>query len=135
MSALNLNKVLLCGRLTADVELKMTTNGRHVVAFTLAINRPRSKDGAQQTADFLSCVAWDKTAEFISQYFGKGDSVFICGKLQTRNYKDRDGKTIYKTEVIIDEAQFVDNKTQQTPAPDPMAEYEELEGGEADLPF
>lgn len=110
MSALNLNKVIMCGRLTADLELKKSQSGLSVVSFTLAINRPKAKDSAEQAADFPSCVAWGKTAEFITKFFKKGDSVCVIGKLQTRSYKNREGRTVYVTEVNIDEAHFVDNK-------------------------
>lgn len=145
MSALNWNKTELCGRLTADAELKQTQSGLSVVTFTLAVNRPRAKDSTEQKADFISCVAWDKRAEFIAKYFGKGDSIFISGKLQTRNYKARDGHTVYITEVVIDEAQFVDSKPAAEPAEkeNPVkailggntANFEELDPSDQDLPF
>ena len=111
MSVLNFNKVMQCGRITADIELRMTQGGQSVVSFTLAVNRPRSKDGTEQKADFLQCVAWDKTAEFIQKYFHKGDALFIVGKLQTRSYKAREGHTVYVTEIVVDEAHFVDSKS------------------------
>lgn len=138
MSVLNLNKVLLCGRLTADTELKKTQSGRSVVSFTLAVNRPRTKDtkDGEKTADFLTCVAWDGTAEFISRYFGKGDSLFVSAKVRTRNYKDRDGRTVYVTEFYIDEAQFVDAKSRAGEAPQIEVPniYDNDDGGD-DLPF
>ena len=111
MSALYFNKVMQCGRLTADVELRVTQGGQSVVSFSLAVNRPRAKDGAEQKADFLQCVAWEKTAEFISKYFHKGDALFIVGKLQTRSYKAKEGHTVYVTEIVVDEAHFVDSKS------------------------
>ena len=109
MSALNLNKVILCGRLTADIEIKLTQSARNVATFTIAVNRPKAKDSTKQEADFVPCVAWDKTAEFIRDYFHKGDSVCIVGKIRTRNY-EKDGRKVYITEVVIDEAHFVDSK-------------------------
>lgn len=133
MSVLNLNKVILCGRLTADAELKATQSGRSVLSFNLAINRPRGKDSTEQKADFISCVAWDKTAEFISKYFHKGDSVCIIGRLRTRNYKDKDGRAVYVTEVYIDEAQFVDNKAPTAQSGE--APILEPNAGEDGLPF
>ena len=145
MSALNWNRTELCGRLTADVELKQTQSGLSVVTFTIAVNRPRAKDSTEQKADFISCVAWDKRAEFIAKYFGKGDSIFISGKLQTRNYKARDGHTVYITEVVIDEAQFVDSKAAAAPTEreNPVkavlgggaADFEEISPDDQDLPF
>lgn len=131
MSALNLNEVLLCGRLTADVELKQTESGRSVITFNLAINRPRGTNSTAQAADFPSCVAWDKTAEFIAQYFKKGDSLYIRAKVRTRNYKDKaTGRTVYVTEFVADEARFVDNKTTHEEPP----QFETINDSD-DLPF
>lgn len=132
MSALNLNKVTLCGRLTADVELKGTTNGTSVVFFTLAVNRPRGKDGEQQKADFFECIAWDKTAEFIAKYFRKGESLYIEGALRARQYKTSTGLAVRSIEVNVSEARFVDNKS--TAATNNAPQLEEI-GENEDLPF
>ena len=114
MSSLNLNKVILCGRMTADPELKQTASGIAVVSFTLAVNRryqTKSTDGAQaQQADFISVVAWRQTAEFISRYFRKGSALCITGSIQTRSWQDQQGQKRYATEVVADEAMFVDSK-------------------------
>ena len=114
MSSLNLNKVILCGRLTADPELKQTTSGIAVVTFTLAVNRryqSKTADGAQaQQADFISVVAWRQTAEFISRYFRKGSAICVTGSIQTRSWQDQQGQKRYTTEVVADEAMFVDSK-------------------------
>ena len=114
MSSLNLNKVVLCGRLTADPELKQTQSGIAVVTFTLAVNRrfqSRTADQAQaQQADFISVVAWRQTAEFISKYFKKGSALCVTGSLQTRNWQDQQGNKRYSTEVVVDEAMFVDSR-------------------------
>lgn len=135
MSVLNYNKVIECGRLTADVELRMTQSERSVVSFTLAVNRPRPKDGTEQKADFLQCVAWDKTAEFISKYFHKGDALFIEGKLQTRSYKAKEGHTVFVTEIVIDEARFVDSKSDAAAQPSgALPSFEPLSTDEQ-LPF
>lgn len=117
MSNLNLNKVVLAGRLTADVELKQTPSGVSVCSFSIAINRRFANDGAQNT-DFITCQAWRSTAEFISKYFKKGSAICITGSIQTRSWKDTNGNTRYATEVVIDEAMFVDGKndTQGTEA-------------------
>ena len=117
MSSLNLNKVVLCGRLTADPELKQTTSGIAVVSFTLAVNRrfqAKGADGApaQQQADFISVVAWRQTAEFISRYFRKGSALCITGSIQTRSWQDQQGQKRYATEVVADEAMFVDSKNE-----------------------
>ena len=121
MSSLNLNKVVLCGRLTADPELKQTQSGIAVVTFTLAVNRrfqSRTNDQAQaQQADFISVVAWRQTAEFISKYFKKGSALCVTGSLQTRNWQDQQGNKRYTTEVVVDEAMFVDSRNEGAAAP------------------
>lgn len=114
MSSLNLNKVVLCGRLTATPELKQTPNGIAVITFNLAVNRRFSKEGEQQ-ADFIPCVAWRQTAEFIHKYFDKGNSICITGSIQTRTWKDSKGEKRYATEVVADEAMFVDSKSEEQP--------------------
>ena len=113
MSNLNLNKVVLCGRLTADVELKQTQNGIAVATFTLAVNR-RAVQGKPQETDFISCQAWRGTAEFISKYFNKGSSICVTGSIQTRSWNDNNGNKRYATEVVVDEAMFVDSRSDPT---------------------
>ncbi|MBO5790395.1 MAG: single-stranded DNA-binding protein [Clostridia bacterium] len=114
MANLNLNKVVLAGRLTADPELKQTQSGIAVLSFTLAINRrfQKSADGQapQQQADFITCVAWRQTAEFISRYFHKGSCLCVTGSIQTRSWQDQQGQKRYATDVVVDEAMFVDSK-------------------------
>ena len=110
MSCLNLNKVILAGRLTSDPELKMTTSGISVTSFTLAVNRKYIKD-QQQQADFINIVAWRQTAEFISRYFRKGYAICITGSIQVRSWQDQHGQKHYATEIIADEAMFVDSKS------------------------
>lgn len=112
MANLNLNKVILGGKLTADAELKSTNSGTSVTQFTIAVNR-RGKDG-EQSADFITCVAWKGTAEFITRYFRKGSSICVVGRIQTRSWKDQDGNNRYATEVVVDEAMFVDSKGEST---------------------
>lgn len=109
MANFNINKSILGGRLTADVELKQTPSGVSVCSFTLAVNRRYSKDG-QQEADFINCQAWRQTAEFISRYFRKGSSLCITGAIQTRSWTDQNGQKRFATELIVDEAMFVDGK-------------------------
>jgi single-strand DNA-binding protein len=115
MSNLNLNKVVLCGRLTADPELKQTQNGIAVVSFTLAVNRrfTRGADGqGNSQADFINCVAWRERAEFIARYFHKGSSICVAGQIQTRTWNDQQGNKRYATEVVVDETFFVDSKSE-----------------------
>lgn len=110
MANFNLNKVIIGGRLCADVEIKTTGNGTSVTSFTVAVNRPKRGKVGEQIADFISCTAWRNTAEFISKYFKKGSSICLCGVLQTRTWTDGDGKKHYATEVVAEEAYFVDSK-------------------------
>lgn len=137
MASLNLNKVILCGRLTADVELKTTQSGVSVCSFTLAVNRKYSKEG-EQAADFINCVAWRQRAEFIARYFRKGSSLCITGEIQTRNFTDQGGNKRYVTEVMVDDANFVDSKNEgsQAAAETPItAEEFETIADDDDLPF
>ena len=109
MANLNLNKVILGGRLTADVELKQTPSGVSVCTFGLAVNRKYQADGQQQT-DFFNCTAWRGTAEFICKYFKKGSSICIVGSLQNRTWTDQQGTKHFATDVLAEEAMFVDGK-------------------------
>lgn len=114
MANLNLNKVILAGRLTAEPELKQTQSGISVLSFSIAVNRRfsgRGEDGQQaQQVDFINLVAWRQTAEFISRYFHKGSSICVTGSLQVRPWQDKQGQKRTSTEVIVDEAMFVDSK-------------------------
>ena len=109
MANFNFNKVTLGGRLTADPELKQTASGLSACTFTIAVNRRYSKDG-QQEVDFINCQAWRQTAEFICKYFKKGSSICISGAIQVRSWNDTQGNKRYATEVVADEAYFVDSK-------------------------
>lgn len=117
MASLNLNKVVLAGHLTATPELRRTPTGLSVTSFSIAINRRSSKnaEGAQnqQNVDFINIVAWNTQAEFITRYFKKGSAICITGRLQTRNWTDQQTNTKrYATEVVVDEAYFVDSNGQ-----------------------
>ncbi|MBQ9315102.1 MAG: single-stranded DNA-binding protein [Clostridia bacterium] len=106
-----MNKVILMGRLTRDPEVRYTTTNNTLVAsFSLAVNRRFARQGEERQADFINIVAWDKTGEFCSKYFKKGQQVGVVGRIQTRNYDDKDGKKVYVTEVIAEEAYFADTK-------------------------
>jgi single-strand DNA-binding protein len=97
------------GRLTRDVEVRYTNNNTLVASFSLAVNRRFAKEG-QTDADFINIVAWDKTGEFASKYFRKGQQVAVVGRIQTRQYDDKDGKRVYVTEVVAEETYFADSK-------------------------
>ena len=109
MANFNFNKVILGGRLTADPELKTTTNGNVVTSFSIAVTRrfAKSSDGqSNQQSDFINCVAWRQQAEFITRYFKKGSSICITGSLQTRTWTDQQNNKRYVTEVVVDEVNF-----------------------------
>ncbi len=114
MSNLNLNKVVLAGRLTADPELRQTPSGVSVIRVSIAVNRRRgrSSDGEQQQqqTDFITLVAWRQTAEFISKYFRKGSAICVTGSIQTSTWTDQQGQKRYSTEVVVDDAMFVDSR-------------------------
>lgn len=105
-----LNKVILMGRLTRDPELRSTTGGVDVTNFTLAVDRSYTKAGAEKETDFLDCVAWRGTAEFVSRYFKKGMQVAVSGRIQTRKWKDQQDQRRVSVEIVVDEAFFADSK-------------------------
>lgn len=105
-----MNKVVLVGRLTKDVELRTTPQGVSVCSFTVAVNRRFKNANGEYEADFINCVAWRQTAEFLSRYFSKGRMVGISGSIQTRSW-EKDGERRYATEVLAEEAYFVDSKS------------------------
>ena len=101
-----MNKAIIMGRLTADPELKQTHSGISVTSFTVAVDRPKDKDG-NKTADFISVSAWRERAEFISRYFAKGDPIIVDGRIQTRNYEDKQGNKRTAVEILCEHAEFV----------------------------
>ncbi len=112
MANFNFNKVILGGRLTDTPELKTTGTGVPFVNFSIAVNRPYSKnsDAQQQNVDFINIVAWRQRAEFVTRYFKKGSSICIVGSIQTRTWTDQQGNKRYATDVVADEVSFVDSK-------------------------
>lgn len=104
-----MNKVILLGRLTKDVELRTTQNGKSVTTFSIAVNRRFAKEGQTQ-ADFINCVAWGSQAEFITKYFNKGSMISVVGNIQNRSWDGQDGKKNYTTEIIVDEVYFAGGK-------------------------
>lgn len=113
------NRVILIGRLTKDLDLRRTQSGHSVVSFTLAVNRRMSQQG-QPDADFINCVAWNKTAENMAQYLSKGSQVAVEGRIQTRNYDNAQGQRVYVTEVVADSVSFLETRNSR-PAASPMA--------------
>lgn len=100
-----LNKSIIMGRITAPLEIRQTQSGLPVLQFTVAVDR-YTKQGEEKKADFITCVAWRQTAEFIARYFGKGRMIALTGHLQSRTYDDKNGSRHYITELIVDEASF-----------------------------
>ena len=100
-----LNMITIQGRLVADPEMKKIPSGTHLISMTVACERPRNKDGDKVT-DFIPCIAWAKNADFIQQYFHKGDMLIIQGRLQSRNYETQDGQRRIAYEVSVSEANF-----------------------------
>ena len=129
-----LNKAILMGRLTADVELRSTPNGKKVCSFTLAVAR-RGQDAG---TDWVDCVAWEKTAEFISKHFSKGQLMAVAGRIQTRNWEDNNGGKRKAVEVVVEEVHFAEGKkdgqgkSQSAGGFAPMAG---LPDDDSDLPF
>lgn len=108
MVALNLNKTILGGHLTTDPELKQTPSGVSVTTFSIAVNRRGNKN----EVDFINCVAWRQTAEFVCKYFKRGSAICVMGSIRTRSWQDNNGNKRNTTEVIVDEALFVDSKSE-----------------------
>lgn len=137
----NFNKVILGGKITADIELKQTQSGVSVCSFSVAVNRRKTAEG-EQKADFINCVAWRGIAEFVSKYFRKGSSICVTGSIQTRSWEDQNKQKRYATEVVVEEACFVDSKGEgndtQTSGQPSFANMEAVpfeEGTDDDLPF
>lgn len=111
-----INRVVLVGRLTRDPETRKTQTGLSVCSFTLACDRIVKKEDGQQTADFINCVAWRQSADFLSDYAVKGSLVGVDGKIQTRSY-EKDGQRVYTTEVLADVVQLLETKKSASRAP------------------
>lgn len=136
-----LNHIVLMGRLTRDPELRHTTTGTAVASFSLAVDRDFGKGEEKQT-DFIDIVAWRGTAEFAARYFGKGRMAVVSGRLQLRDWTDRDGNKRRSAEVVADNIYFADSKRDGTapvnvdgPDVPSQADFAELTDDDGDLPF
>lgn len=109
-----MNKVILMGRLTADPEIRNTTDGKAVASYTLAVDRRVARGATGQTADFIRCVAWEKRAEFAEKYLHKGAKIVIAGRIQTGSYTKTDGTKVYTTDVVVEEQEFAESKGVET---------------------
>lgn len=117
-----LNNVILMGRLTRDVDLRYSQGSNTAVGrFTLAVDRDYQKEGEERVADFINCVSFGKTAEFIDKHFTKGSMLAVVGSIQTGSYDNKDGQKVYYTEVLVNKASFTGEKREQgaQPAPQP----------------
>ena len=153
-----LNHITLLGRLTRDPELRRTQSGTAVASFTIAVDRDFApKDGGERETDFIDCVAWRSTGEFVSKYFQKGSVIAVSGRLQIRNWTDKDGNKRRTAEVNVENAYFAGSKSNQPEATvayqsggayddtlkyaqnlmngAPVSDYALLEGDDSSLPF
>ena len=134
-----MNNVTLIGRLTRDPEVRFTTGGVASTKFTLAVDGRKNEDGTQHT-DFISVLAWRKTAELICQYCRKGSQIGIIGKIQTGSYQDETGNTKYTTDVVVDQLKFLSSKeqnqeqTQESKESD-SSDWSNIDINDDDLPF
>ena len=144
-----MNKVVLMGRLTRDPEVRYSQgeNALAIARYTLAVDRRFKRDG-EQTADFINCVVFGKSAEFTERYFRQGMRVVVCGRIQTGSYTNRDGVKVYTTEVVVEEQEFAESKAasasnsgyQASPSPSPSADIGDgfmniPDGIDEELPF
>lgn len=142
-----LNKVILGGRLTDNATYKQTPNGTAVATFTVAVNRKYTANG-EKKADFINCVAWRNTADFVNNYFGKGQGIIVVGSLQQRSYEDKNGQKRIVYEVVADEVSFAGSKQENQKQEDrggltvPKSKgfdlsqgWDDFEEVDSDLPF
>ena len=137
-----MNKIILIGRLTRDVEMRYGTNNNNtaIARYTLAVNRPYKQNGGQE-ADFLPCIAFGKTAEFAEKYLAKGMRVAIEGRIQTGSYTNRDGQKVYTTDVVVERQEFLEKRADNSQLDFGAAEsyddrYMDIPDGiDEDLPF
>lgn len=124
---MNLNKVTLIGRLVRDPEPKETQSGTHVVSFSVACDRMKTKNNQEPGADFISCVAWQQSADYLAQYGHKGDTIVVEGRISTRNYDDKDGRKVYVTEVTANNVQLApkQNRSESDEYLNNMGDFEE----------
>ena len=128
------NKTILMGRLTADPELRQTTNGVAVTSFSVAVDRPFTNKDGEREVDFLNVVAWRQTAEFICRYFTKGQPILVDGSIQTRQYTDKNGVDRKVWEVVADRVSFTESKKSSNYSTGGANDFEEIDD-EGDLPF
>lgn len=140
-----MNKVILMGRLTKDPDIRYTSSDTPlaVARYTLAVDRRFKKDG-DQSADFISCVTFGKSAEFVGKYLKKGVKIAITGRIQTGSYENKDGQKVYTTDVVVEEHEFAQSKSKEDGSFDSSVEAGDIDDGfmntpddfgDDDLPF
>lgn len=138
-----MNKVALIGRLTRDPEIRHNQD-KLIGRFTLAVDRRYKKDGSDTTADFIGCIAFGKTAEFLEKYVHKGTKLAVCGRIQTGSYTNKDGNKVYTTDVVVEECEFAESKAssqqsqqsqQQKPQEDANGFMNVPDGVDDEFPF
>ena len=138
-----INSAVLMGRLTFEPELKTTPSGISVCRFSIAVDRSYTPKGEERKADFIDCVAWRQTAEFISKYFHKGDMIALSGSIQTDNYTDKEGNKRKSVQVVANNVSFCGSKAESGNSrpsvdigvPDDNSDFEEIVDDDDDLPF
>ena len=136
-----LNHITIMGRMVSDPELRRTNSGVAVTSFTLAVDRDYTKEGAEKETDFIDCVAWKNTAEFVSKYFSKGRMAVVSGRLQMRSWTDKDGNKRRNAEVVADNVYFGDSKKdagdkyEAAKGSELEPDYPAIYGDDAMLPF
>ena len=116
---MSLNVVAIMGRMAADAQLRTTQSGKNVASFRVAVDRGRKDANGQNQTDWLDVVAWDKTADFVSRYFSKGSMIAVTGRLQSRNYQDKNGNNRTAIEIVAQNVSFCGEKKQQETKPFP----------------
>ncbi len=116
--SLNLNKVILGGRVASEPELKQTPSGASVVTYSMAVDRRFAPEGKERETDFFRVTAWQSSADFIARYFHKGDAICITGRIQNRSWTDQSGQKHYMTDIIAEEANFVESKKDRSASGD-----------------
>lgn len=139
-----LNHITIMGRLVRDPELRSTQNGTSVASFTVAVDRDYQPGGSEKQTDFIECVAWRGTGEFVSKYFRKGSMIVVAGRLQSRKWQDRDGNNRISWEVVADSVYFGESRkdgpnaaqaTYQQNYGNPNVQFTELDDSDGELPF
>ena len=137
-----LNHIVLMGRLTRDPELRQTGSGISVASFTIAVDRDYAAQGAEKETDFVDIVAWRGTADFVSKYFAKGRMAVVSGRLQIRNWQDKEGNKRRSAEVVADNIYFGESKkdsqgsgSTQSSEPAQSADFAPLDDDDSELPF